>query len=467
MPIPKNVRQVQSFLQTCSWYRRFVPNFAKCAQPLTQLTKKDSSWEWGSFQQNSFNELKRHLTSAPVLRQADSSKPYIIKTDASDYALGAVLVQGEGADEHPVEYASRLLTKAEKNYSTTEREALAVVWAVSKFRGYIEGSSVVITTDHQALKWLMSIKSPTGRLARWALLLQPYNLKIDYIPGKTNIVADGLSRPPCEDTDNSNNEICVVSVDLPRYSGAEIRQGQLTDPDLRKIIEALEKPLKDEDAVYWSNKGYFISSGMLYRYIHDSNTDDGQLVIPKNEKATVLQHYHDEPSAGHYGVDKTFERISKRYYWQGMRKDIENYVKNCIKCQRYKPSNMKPAGLIQTTIMNQRFETLSFDLFGPLPQTLDKKTWIFIVEDVATRWVDLFALEHATAEACADVLLNEVFLRYGIPRRIISDNGTQFVSAVVQKLTYCLGIHHAFTPVYHPETNPVERKNRDLKSSQA
>lgn len=467
MPIPQNVKQVQSFLQTCSWYRRFVPNFAKCAQPLTQLTKKNAVWDWGTKQQSAYDELKRCLTSAPILRQADISKPYTIKTDASDYALGAVLVQGEGLDEHPVEYASRLLTKAERNYSTTEREALAVIWAVSKFRGYIEGSTVIIATDHQALKWLMSLKSPTGRLARWALQLQPYNLKIEYIPGKTNTVADGLSRPPHEDFARTNHEFCVISVDLPRSSGAEIRQGQMSDPELKKILNALEKPVRDEDAVYWSNKGYFISSGMLYRYIQDGDSETGQLVIPQAERLTVLQQYHDEPSAGHYGVDKTFERISKRYYWKGMRKDIEKHIKTCIKCQRYKPSNLKPAGLLQTSVMNQRFETLSFDLFGPLPPTLKNQTWIFIVEDIATRWVELFPLEHATAEACADVLLNEVFLRYGMPRRIISDNGTQFVSAVMQKLTFCLDIHHAFTPVYHPETNPVERKNRDLKTQLA
>ncbi|KAL0860240.1 hypothetical protein ABMA27_010547 [Loxostege sticticalis] len=161
----------------------------------------------------------------------------------------------------------------------------------------------------------MSIKSPTGRLARWALQLQPYNLHIDYIPGKTNIVADGLSRPPIK-VDDISHDICVVSVDLPRYSGAEIRHGQIADPEIKKIIEALEKPVRDEDAIYWSNKGYFMSSGMLYRYIEDSNVDAGQLVIPQSERLIVLKQYHDEPSAGHYGADKTFERISRRYYWQ-------------------------------------------------------------------------------------------------------------------------------------------------------
>ncbi|GFU70442.1 retrovirus-related Pol polyprotein from transposon 297 [Trichonephila clavipes] len=121
---------------------------------------------------------------------------------ASNYALGAVLLQGEGSDEHPIEYASRLLTPAERNYSTTEREALAVVWALKKFRGYIEGTEITVASDHQPLKWLLNLKSPTGRLARWALEIQSFNLKVQYIPGKANVVADMLSRPVTQEEES-------------------------------------------------------------------------------------------------------------------------------------------------------------------------------------------------------------------------------------------------------------------------
>lgn len=195
LPPPKTLKHLVSFLQMCSWYRRFIKNFAKVAEPLTRLTKKNAKWDWTEDQQNAYHELKSRLTSAPILSQADETKPYIIKGDASSYAIGAVLVQGEGEDEHPVEFASRLLTSAERNYSTTEREALAVVWAVTKFRGYIEGLPVTIVTDHQALKWLMSLKTPSGRLARWALLLQAFDITIKYAPGRTNTVdCEGFRR---------------------------------------------------------------------------------------------------------------------------------------------------------------------------------------------------------------------------------------------------------------------------------
>lgn len=130
-------------------------------------------------------------------------------------------------------------------------------------------------------------------------------------------------------------------------------------------------------------------------------------------------------------------------------------------------SNMKPAGLLETTSSKQRFEIVAVDLFGPLPQTEEGYRWILIVEDVASRWTEIFKLEDATAEACAKILIDEIFLRYGIPRRIKSDNGVQFMSAIMQKVTFCLGIQKQFTPVYHPEANPVERKNRDMKSQLA
>lgn len=467
LPTPTNLRHLVSFLQTCSWYRRFIENFSAIAEPLTKLSKKNVQWEWTEKQDTAYKELKHRLTSTPVLRQADTSKPYIIKTDASNYALGAVLVQGEGQEEHPVEYASRLLKPAEKNYTTTEREALAVVWAISKFRGYIEGLPITVITDHQALKWLMNLKSPSGRLARWALQLQVHDITIKYAPGRTNVVADALSRPPCTENMVKDCGICSFTVDIPVRSPAEIRKEQLSDQSIQRIINALEEATKTEDAVYWSNKGYIMNNGLLYRYSHDSDFDDAQIVVPEHEWANILAAYHDDPRAGHYGVDKTYKRITKRYFWKGMRKYIESYIRNCLPCQRYKPNNMKPAGLLQTTAINKRFEIVSFDLFGPLPPSIDEKTWIFIVEDVATRWVELFALEVATAENCGKILLNEIFLRYGIPRRLISDNGPQFVSAVMQQITCCLNIKQGYTPVYHPEANPVERRNRDLKTQLA
>ncbi|GFV96247.1 retrovirus-related Pol polyprotein from transposon 297 [Trichonephila clavipes] len=139
---------------------------ANIARPLNNLSKKSTAWKWSEIEQQAFQTLKQCLITLPILRQVDLKKPFIIRTDASSYALGAVVLEGESpTDEQPVEYASRLLSSAEKNYSTTEQEALAVVWALNKFRGYIEGAEITVASDHQPLKWLMNLTSPTRRLA--------------------------------------------------------------------------------------------------------------------------------------------------------------------------------------------------------------------------------------------------------------------------------------------------------------
>lgn len=402
------------------------------------------------------------IFSPPILKQAVDDMPFAIQTDASAYALGAVLLQGEGQAEHPIEHGSRLLNNAERNYSTTEREALAIVWACDKFRGYIEGSEVKLLTDHQPLKWLLSIKSPTGRLARWGLQIQQYNFSIEYLPGKINATADMLSRPPCTENehDNQGNCICAFIVDMPNKGSSEIRNEQMKDDYLKDIIISLEE--QDENALRWISRSYILNDGILYCYSND-DCDDAQLVIPVHERPDILKAYHDDSTAGHYGTERTIARIASRYFWPGMRSEITKYVGKCVDCQRFKATNLKPSGLLQTTSSKQRFEVVAVDLFGPLPQTEDGYRWILIVEDISSRWTELFKLIDATSEACAKILIEEVFLRYGVPRRVKSDNGVQFVSAIMQKVTYCLGIEQQFTPVYHPEANLVERKNRDLK----
>jgi hypothetical protein len=442
MEAPRDVRQLLSFLQTCSWFRRFVPGFSDVARPLTELTKT-ALWTWGTAQEDAFAKLKNLLSASPILRQADPSLPYTLKTDASSYALGACVLQGEGPDERPVEYASRLLTPAEKNYTTTEREALAIVFGVQKFRGYLEGARVIVASDHQPLKWLMSLRSPSGRLARWALLLQSFDLHVDYIPGRRNVVADMLSRPPIADLDASSKlEACFASINIPTVSATELRNEQLGDETLKKIVRCFEDGA-DEGPERWTDRGYVMSGGILYRYVPDSETEEPQLVVPQQLIPAVLKEFHDSTRAGHPGVERTIEKINRHYFWSTLRHDVRKHVRQCAECQR-------------------RFETLAIDLYGPLPVTPDGKKWVFAVENTATRWMELFPLAKATAEACATCLVDEVNLRYGTPRKVISDNGSQFVSEVMQQTAYCLGIEQILTPVYYPAASPEERRNREL-----
>ncbi|GFW08704.1 transposon Tf2-8 polyprotein [Trichonephila clavipes] len=333
--------------------------------------------------------------------------------DASNYALGAVLLQGEGSDEHTIENASRLLTPA-RNYSTTEREALAVVWALKKFRGYIEGTEITVASDHQPLKWLLNLKSPTG-LVRWALEIQSFNLKVQYIPGKANVVADMLSHPVQEE-ESFCEENNITIADMPTRSCKDMREVQLKDDNLKKIIDSFESPLKTEEYANWTERGFLMNQGVLYRYVPDADSAEAQLVIPTAERELIMERHHNDPMAGHYGEEGTFQKIARRYYWTGMRKYISDYIKKCPECARFKATNQKPAGLLRTPVYSQRFEVIAIDLFGPLPQTDTGKQWIFIVEDCATKWVELFALSQASARQCATTLIEEVFMRHGIPR---------------------------------------------------
>ncbi|GFW35385.1 retrovirus-related Pol polyprotein from transposon 412 [Trichonephila clavipes] len=206
-----------------------------------------------------------------------------------------------------------------------------------------------------------------------------------------------------------------------------------------------------------------MNQGVLFRFAPDSESEEAQLVVPSHERTLILKNHHDGPMAGHYGAEGTYTRIAKNYYWTGMMKYITDYVKNCPDCIKYKASNQKPSVLLQTPVPSQRFEILAIDLFGSLPESKDGKRWILIIEDCTTKWVELFALPNATAKECAITLIEEVLLRYFISRRLISDNGTQFVTAVMQQICYLLIIHQSLIPVYHPRANIVERKNRYLK----
>lgn len=247
------------------------------------------------------------LSTSIILRQADDTMPFIIKTDASSYAIGAVLVQGEKEEEHPIEYASRFLTSVARNYSTTELEALGIVWAVTRFRGYIEGVETILITDHQPLRCLMTLKTTSGRLARWSLQLQCNNLKIQYSPGRTNTVADFLSRPPCSQH-TENCSVCSVQIDLPVRSEKNIREEQLADAELKIIVNALDN-LEDLEAHQWFKRGYMLHRGVLYRYSEEQEDDDARLVVPESQWNNILRAYHDDPTAGHYGVEKTFHKI--------------------------------------------------------------------------------------------------------------------------------------------------------------
>lgn len=208
-PPPKTIRELRRFLGIASWYRRFIDNFSKVVSPLTELLKKKQRWRWGDDQQAAFELLKRKLTESPILACPDFTKPFVVQTDASDVGLGGALTQVIDGEERVIAYVSRTLNAAEKNYSVSEKECLAIVFAIEKLRPYLGGFHFTVISDHMSLKWLNSIKSPSGRIARWAVFLQQFDFEVQYRKGSMNQLADSLSRNPLPSVWSALETLCA------------------------------------------------------------------------------------------------------------------------------------------------------------------------------------------------------------------------------------------------------------------
>ncbi|UYV83325.1 hypothetical protein LAZ67_23000532, partial [Cordylochernes scorpioides] len=455
-PTPNSITDARSFIGLCSYYRRFMENFAEKAAPLHEVLKKDNKFTWNSDQQDAFDSLKKALMSEPVLAYFEEQLPTELHTDASGYGIGAVLVQLNDGKERPVGYASRTLSKAEKNYSTTERECLAAIWAINKFRPYLFGREFVIVTDHHALCWLSNLKDPTGRLARWALKLQEYNVTVVYKSGRKHQDADFLSRNPLQlESEEAYND---EDDDIPSITALTCFEAEKRkDPKISKLIEETERFGAE-------SKGYEMLKGTLYKKNFDPLGNQHLLVIPKHLRLELLKSLHDAPTAGHLGFSKTYERVKNKYFWPGLLRDIRKYVAHCKECQRKKQSTQKPPGLLKAIPpATSPFQRVGMDLLGRFPKSDTGNKWIIVCTDYLTRFAVTKALPTGEAKEAAKFLMEDVVLKHGAPREIITDRGRVFQSKLIAELTNQCSSIHRFTTAYHPQTNGLtERLNKTL-----
>lgn len=242
-PVPCSTKDVRSFIGLCSYFRRFVHNFAHITRPLTDLVKKDTPFTWRAKQADTFSTLIHLLTTPPILAHFDLTSHTELRTHASGHEIGAVLGQRQHGKDQVIAYASRLLLPAEQKFSITERECLALVWAVTKFRPYLYGRTFSVVTDDRALCWLSSLKDPSGRLGRWALHLQEYSFQVHYKSGRLHKDADCLSRHPVEEhnLEDLDSDSCMLSISALLDIVSEQRQ----DPSLVAIIDRLTSPSPD------------------------------------------------------------------------------------------------------------------------------------------------------------------------------------------------------------------------------
>jgi len=449
-PRPKTVTEVKRFLGMCSWFRRFIENFASTVSPLNDLLRgkrKKQQVDWTPVAENAFLAIKKALVSAPILSQPDFSQPFVIQTDASDTGIGGFLSQNLSGEERVIAYASRALSKSERNFSVTERECLAVIFCIEKFRPYVEGVQFTVKTDHHSLLWLNNIKNPSGRLARWAVRLRQFSFTLVHRKGLDNVVPDALSRIP-----------------YPEINLIEITPSE-NDAWYRSMLENIQQ--SPNSYPQWK-----IDRGQVFKFIPcqlpvKSNIREWKLLVPKSQRLEVIKSCHDPAICAHLGFYKSLARVQESYYWPNMRHDILKYVRRCKICGAQKLSFKGRMGLFgNEKHVQYPWQIIAVDLVGPLPRSTKGFTHILTVTDWFTKYTLVHPLRKATAPSIVKFIEDEVFLIFGACQFVICDNGSQFAGHVFKQLMDKYQVQKIwFTPRYSPQCNPVERCHLSLVTS--
>ena len=473
---PRNLDQLRTFLGLAGYYRKFIPDFATIATPLTELTQKSAKFVWLDKHQQAFLSLKSYLCSAPILAYPQFTKPFIVQTDASDVGLGAILAQiDEEGKERVIAYASRTLSRRERNYSAMEKEALGVVFAVQHFRVYLLGHKFCVVTDNSALRWLHSVE-PKGRIARWIMTLQEYSFTIKHRPGSVNQNADALSRlshpiGSIEETD-TNHLSCLVSL-LP---DTNLSDAQRSDPNICKVVEMKQLGFPKPPLFVWKDNHYlrslwncwdelYVSNGLLLRSItRHKRLPRNLLVLPQSLISNVMKNLHCSPSGGHMGVTRTVLRAKDRFFWPKMQETIQNFIRACPECSKSKPNTLQTRAPMQSISVSEPFVFWALDYMGPLRETSKGNRHILVLMDHFTKWCEAFPTKDQKASTVASILVSRVFSRFGPPTILHSDQGRNFDSLLMHEIYDQMGIKKTRTTAYHPQCDGlVERQNRTIQ----
>ncbi|KAL5803158.1 hypothetical protein ACOSQ4_031463 [Xanthoceras sorbifolium] len=436
---PKNAKAMRGFLGLTDYYRKFIQNYGKIATPLTKMLRKNS-FEWSLAVEEAFERLKLAMTQAPVLALPDFSQTFIIECDASGLGVGAVLLR-----TRPIAYFSHALQGKHLFLSTYEKEILALVLAVQKWRPYLLGRKFIFRTDHQSLKHLWTQKITTTAQQRWLYKLMGFNFQIEYKRGAENVVADALSR--CHEYAINEVSLLAFSQLVPHWVDAIKEEIE----GCHSLQELKHRILQDEAVGLWK----FVEGIILFKdRIYLAN--DSKLI------QDIIGEFH---GSTHEGFVKTFQRIKANFYWQKMRKNIKDYIRQCDTCQRHKAEQVTPAGLLQPlSIPNQIWKDISMDFVEGLPAS-NGKTTIFVVVDRLSKYTHFIPLSHPySAVSVAKLFFDNVFKLHGLPRSIVCDRDPTFVSTFWKELFRLNGMSFNFSSSYHPQTDgQTEVVNRTLE----
>ena len=462
-PAPENVTQLRAFIGLVNYYHRFLPDLASTMRPLHQLLEKDQAWKWTKRCDDACKKVKEMVTSDLVLCHHDPKKPIRLACDASPYGVGAVLSHIIDGQERPIAFASRTLTKTERNYSQIDKEALAIIFGIKRFHAYLYGRHFTLITDHQPL---VSIFSPTkgipvtsaARLQRYAMFLSGYTYDIEYRNTKRHTNADALSRLPFEVTPEDEKEEAVDVFHLSQFeqlpvTSATIRRETSRDKVLNKVYEQTmsgwsTKPDDKELLAYYHRRDEITTyQGCLMWGI--------RVIIPGTLRQQVLEVIHST----HLGVVKMKAIARSHVWWPGIDSEIERITKTCPGCNKVQ-NNPTKAPIHPWEWPSSPWERIHVDFAGPF---MDKQ--FLIIVDAHSKWPEVFPMKKITAASTIEVL-RSVFARNGVPQQLVSDNGPQFTSEEFQAFMKSNGIHHFRSAPFHPATNgQAERFVQTFKQS--
>eukprot|EP00253_Pinus_taeda_P034267 PITA_34267 len=424
VPPPQKVRDVRSFLGLAGYYRRFIKDFSKLASPLFGLLAKDVEFKWTNDCQKSLNELKDKLVSAPILRGPNWALPFHIHTDASNKAIGAALGQIEEKLPYAIYFASKNLSKAELNYTVTEKEFLAVVHALNKLRHYITGYQTFVHTDHAAIRYLMNKPDVNAR----------EDVTVDDQMPDEHLFAISVLSPWFADIANY-----LVSAQFPPH---------LSSKEKSKIIR------KSASFTWIGGNLFKLGPDQILRHC-----------VREEEVFDILLSCHDGPCGGHFVAKRTaFKILQAGYYWPTLHQDVRRYVSQCDQCQRMGKPTQKDEMPLQPQVTLEPFEKWGMDFVGPINPSSRQRSYIIVCTDYLTKWAETKAIKAATEEKVVEFLRENIFYKFGYPRELVTDQGSQFTSHLIEDLLANHKIKHRTSTPYHPQANgQVEVTNRALE----
>lgn len=442
-PKPKTLKDLRGFLGLTGYYRRFIRHYGILAQPLTHLLKKGILFQWGPEQNQAFELLKEAMSQAPVLALPDFAQSFVLETDACNTGIGAVLMQ----NGHPVAFLSQALCSRSQTLSTYEKECMAIILAVDKWRAYLQHREFTILTDHQSLMHLSDQRLLTGIQHKAFVKLLGLQFVIKYKKGISNAAADALSRQ------HDGQVVAAISKVTPMWM-ENLQNGYVDDAHAQQLILELSVV-----STHSNDEGYSYVDGLL-RY-------KDRIWVGNNSiaQAHILQALHSSGVGGHSGVRPTYERVKQFFAWPKLKQSVQKFVASCSICQQAKVEHIKTPGLLQPLqVPTQAWEMVSLDFIEGLPIS-HKCDVILVVIDRFSKYGHFFPLKHPfTALQVAQVFIDNIYRLHGLPQIIVSDRDRIFTSTLWKELFRLSDTSLHMSSSYHPQTDgQTERLNQCLE----